>query len=833
MRLCTSFVVLFLFPSLTLAEVNSPVEFHRYLRKAYLAGHKVTPEIQAFVRQTGDHSFDSLLYYSQNRAAGLRLQRVAWQAWDDKDYAHAAELYREAADQLLRERARSEAAFCFYYIAEIHTEQEHFSESLAWLERGLELMSSQDCPYLEALLQQSRGYSLWFTDHLQASVHAFSLALERWQRLHFRVGILATWNNLAFLYEELRLWERAHHCYKEALKLAAAPLEPEIEFLLHANYALFSHKRNRTIQALHHLNRARQFKAVFPSRTLILESQILGTEPRIENLLSLEPDVPSLRVEKALLLGRFFEKQGDKTQAHRYFNQALTESTVNNLRYFMRKTALSLGRWLEANGRYQETAELYFEAFKREENILVPELAFSYSRAVSPLFDGWIRCLIRLGQVDTAWLGIQRLLQIRRAKAANFRKAASQIRYVRNELDQFVVMGKSETEGAVPLSFETIPTAQEQLLYAVPAHLLKGFTTLGMWPDQEKVYVWITRSSGRTFRELTVSEEVGELVRKGVEQLYLAKNSLPAAPPAAQLRAIYNALFRPLEELLDTRAVLFIGHKELQSLPLELLQNQRGEYLLQYYDFSYLPSIDRLRQNLPSTRSAPVMMLFHPSPPAAETHQEEVFFKALFSDITLVRGFENLPNTAGWIHISSHFRLDDRFWLISGFERDAEKLNVLHLLNVPLSSSLLSLGVCDAGNGYSSGSPYWLGFSELFLSQGIGALIVSRWKMGEFSSRIYRHFYALCRQGRSMDQALSQARRDFMTKILRRGKNKILGDHPFFWAGITYIGTPGGKLYEVSQQGPGFLLLGVRVFLLGLLAGTARAIHSTRRGRQP
>ena len=176
------------------------------------------------------------------------------------------------------------------------------------------------------------------------------------------------------------------------------------------------------------------------------------------------------------------------------------------------------------------------------------------------------------------------------------------------------------------------------------------------------------------------------------------------------------------------------------------------------------------------------------------------------------------PLDAHWVHISTHFRLDDRFWWVSGFGDGTGEINLFQFLRTLLSTPLLSLGVCNAANSYSSESPYWLGLSELFLTESVGAMVISRWRMDELSSRIYGDFYARCKQGIPMDQALSQVRRSFLGKTLRRSNSKTKGGHPFFWAGITYVGVPGKKLYEGLSSGQTLLLFCLSFWLLGLSA---------------
>ncbi len=125
------------------------------------------------------------------------------------------------------------------------------------------------------------------------------------------------------------------------------------------------------------------------------------------------------------------------------------------------------------------------------------------------------------------------------------------------------------------------------------------------------------------------------------------------------------------------------------------------------------------------------------TPDLPEIRREEVFFRSLFPDLRVVKEWERRGvEEARWIHISTHFRLDERLWPTSGFPNNEEELNILRLLQIPLACDLLSLGACDLGNPYTSVSPYWLGFAELFLTQGVGALLVSRWSLDDLGSDI-------------------------------------------------------------------------------------------------
>ena len=158
------------------------------------------------------------------------------------------------------------------------------------------------------------------------------------------------------------------------------------------------------------------------------------------------------------------------------------------------------------------------------------------------------------------------------------------------------------------------------------------------------------------------------------------------------------------------------------------------------------------------------------------------------------------------------------FWIASGFHQETGGASVLSLIDATGACSMVSLGVCDAGNAYSSHSPYWLGFSELFLSRGAAALLVSRWALDDFSARIYRDFYGAAREGLPMDEALTLARRRFLGLRLERSGVSAPGSHPYFWAGLAYVGYPGQRLYEPDPPRAGLTAAAMALPTLAVLS---------------
>jgi tetratricopeptide (TPR) repeat protein len=821
-------VSLLLLPTVAAAPTGfeSPLAFRDRLVKQFLAGRSVATEVEDFRARTGDHSLDSLEEYSAQKAETLRLAFVtatdAWLVAEDLD--EALRLFSRAHQAFVAEQAWSEAGFCLYYMAEILSQKELYREALEIAERAAPY--GRDSPFLGGLLCESQGYSLWYLDRLQSSALAFSQAGRFWSRLGCPLGIAGAWNNMAALYEEMGLWDRAAACYLQALRL-----EPEItrdletRFYLHANYASFLAKQGRTEDALEQLRAAESFQHVSPGEFLLLRSRLLGVDKQFATLEHFRSDSPSLRIEKALLLGEFYSTR-DQAKALEHLDQAIELSSRMGLRHYRRAACLALGRLLESESRHAEAARHYLDSFKKEENLRSPELLFPYSQTVSPLFDGWVRSLVRAGRQREALIGIRKLVELRRLKAQSLRVVGAPA--TAQAFDRFSHAARAEPPPTPGLDWDAIsidPTP-------AGAAAIGPATLVELWPDRDEVYAWVTRRADTAFHSLRLSRPIAESLDSALSSLYSPGPYLPPAPPSAHLERLYRELFRPIEKEIDSPTVIVVAHKDLQILPLEMLRDDRGHYLLETYSFVYLPRVFA-PDSRTAPRSAPAAVLPASRPILPSVEQEELFFRTTLPDVRIYRRVDPAQLDApAWLHISAHLRLDTDFWISSGLQDEAGGASVLSLLDCTRSCSIVSLGVCHAANAYSLHSPYWLGFSELFLARGAGALLVSRWALDDFSARIYRDFYLAAREGIPMDEAFTMARRRFLGLRLTRDGVSASGSHPYFWAGLAYVGYPGQRLYEPAPPMGGLTAMALAFPPLAVVAlGLARLRF--RRDRAP
>ena len=705
-------------------------------------------------------------------------------------------------------------------MAEVLSAREDYQKALLLLDQADSRASG--CHYLGALIADSRGYCLWFQDRLPASARSFSRAAGLWQRLDFADATVVSWNNLANLYEEMKLRRRASECYRESLERADPDrVSPETRFYLYSNYSAFLLELGDRRRAAEYLAEAEALGFVSPDDLLILRCKVLGAESLLEELQPRTNDLPSLRIEKLLLLGDRASGLDDRS-AEEFYSRALQLSKAAGLRRDTRNCTLRLGRWLESERRYAEAGRLYLAGFENEENLHAPELLFPYSRTISPLLDGWVRALIAGGAEWRALSGIHELTELRRNKASRILHSAPATPASGNALETFAQVAMLE-DPPPPRTSPTVPEARRpdpDILWDDSRLPQSGWTILELWPDGKTVYGWGKGPGGRFFRACVLPGSCSELVDQLLDPLYEASSSLPPAPPDTRLHELYRALFKPLENDIRTPGILLIPHKELQSLPFEMLRDDEGNWLASRYDFAYLPSLPPASS---ARRAAGLPSVIVPGGPAAVStaERERAFFRLFLPEARVRHSLESdEPERPSWVHVSGHLRLNDGFWAASTLEDETGDLNVLGFLRRTRDCSLVSLGVCDAGNGHSSQSPYWLGFTELLLSQGVNAVVVNRWRMDDLSSAIYMDFYRLALAGLPMEEALGRARRNFLRRILHRGTASISGNHPFFWAGVTFVGLPGQRLYPPQRRGWELLLLD-GLLLGGIVVGLA------------
>ena len=525
-----------------------------------------------------------------------------------------------------------------------------------------------------------------------------------------------------------------------------------------------------------------------------------------ELLDSITADTPSLACIRDLLKARFMARRGRTGESLILIRKVIRESEAASLPRHAREARLALAETLEESGDLAGAGRIFRTALEENHSLDKIDVILPFSNTAERELNGLIRCLVGSSRVDQARETIQKAASLKTAKGVQFLRELKE----NPEGDSKGILSRAvlEMEGGSGRA-----DGKPGTLHKPPA----GTTMIEFWPDGKEIFVWIDNPGTHDFMRLGLEQRIGESISGLTDSLYSREPFLGPEPPAGLSERLYRQIFQPLERRIREKRLLIIVHKELQSLPLEMLRTGPGRYLLEKYTFSYLPGLHYLGRS-DRTMEPPLLV----QPPGFRDREGATL--ELRSLGKLYPGLRSLPSldirgslTGEWIHIASHLRLDRRYWLNSSLDGGGSSRPMTDLLKADIHCQLLSLGMCESANSATAASPYWMGFSEILLLNGADTLLTSRWRMDELTANIYTEFFRLCRRGMPMDEALRNSRLRFLNPA--GAGLPPQADHPFYWAGITYVGEPGRRLpvYRETSTGAGIFPI---LFWLILMAGT-------------
>lgn len=143
------------------------------------------------------------------------------------------------------------------------------------------------------------------------------------------------------------------------------------------------------------------------------------------------------------------------------------------------------------------------------------------------------------------------------------------------------------------------------------------------------------------------------------------------------------------------------------------------------------------------------------------------------------------------IHLSMHSLFDDALPLQSGLvftpAQDSLEdgfLTAAELYNMQLNAELAVLSACNTGYGKIQRGEGIISLSRALAYTGVPATVMSLWKVPDrATSEIMAAFYRRLRAGLPKDEALRQAKLDYLNNVVEPDEQ-----HPLFWAGFIPAG---------------------------------------------
>lgn len=313
-------------------------------------------------------------------------------------------------------------------------------------------------------------------------------------------------------------------------------------------------------------------------------------------------------------------------------------------------------------------------------------------------------------------------------------------------------------------------------------------------------------------------------------------------------RAIFEILIGDkLKE--NNHQILFIPDQYLSFLPFELLLTN-DNFSKKDVDYSTLPY---LIVNHPVRYAFSANLQFK-SPSVGKKHNDKLLafapeysgsanpelatregFSALTQTVKEVEEIKTLVNGStvtgkeanektfkenaaeyGILHLAMHAFTDEENPMISGLifsennDGDDDVLRTYELQGMKLNAQLAVLSACNTGSGKLEKGEGIMSLGRGFRRAGVPNILMSLWQVDDESTRqIMRGFYTHLKNGKSTDEALRQAKLDY----LETGRK----NYPFYWSAFIFMGEHDGLDFVHTNSSP-LPMLGYGVVTLILAA---------------
>ena len=149
-----------------------------------------------------------------------------------------------------------------------------------------------------------------------------------------------------------------------------------------------------------------------------------------------------------------------------------------------------------------------------------------------------------------------------------------------------------------------------------------------------------------------------------------------------------------------------------------------------------------------------------------------------------------------------------------GFTEDGDSiennfLQAYEISKMKLKADLVVLSACETGYGKFETGNGIASLARAFMYAGTSSLVVSLWQVSDFATaRIMQNFYRHLSAGMNKDEALQQAKIDYMKAA------KGVAGHPAFWSPFIQIGND--KALSVNNNSSAFTyaFAGIAAFFL-------------------
>ena len=381
------------------------------------------------------------------------------------------------------------------------------------------------------------------------------------------------------------------------------------------------------------------------------------------------------------------------------------------------------------------------------------------------------------------------------------------------------------------------------LHYVQDSLLQPGQSLLEYFVGDSSIYIFLVQPKNYQVIEIkkdsAFEQWIEDLTRNGIYGFY-GKKDIPKGKSinnfGTSAHQLYQTLIAPVKAKLGEK-IIIIPDGILGYVPFEALLTEKPprpdaiaayKYLIQDHQISYCYSATLLKEmRNKKHRQEPTQKLLAMAPfflGNADTLLSKVDSTELLADVALrdtltalpnsgtevasvskilkgqafygkeatLQKFQDLASRYRILHLSTHGKADDRLgdyaYLAFGMpnaQGTFDKLYARDLYNLSLNADLVVLSACETGIGKLQRGEGIVSLARAFAYAGAKSIVTTLWKVSdEQSKNLMSNFYKYLSKGKEKDEALRQAKLDFLQK--NEKKTELL--HPFFWASFIGIG---------------------------------------------
>jgi CHAT domain-containing protein len=194
-----------------------------------------------------------------------------------------------------------------------------------------------------------------------------------------------------------------------------------------------------------------------------------------------------------------------------------------------------------------------------------------------------------------------------------------------------------------------------------------------------------------------------------------------------------------------------------------------------------------------------------------------------FDNQATERIFKEKAATYAVIHLAMHGLLDSKRPVLSSLafteDGDPTETNFLQaheISKMTLNAELVVLSACETGYGKFEAGNGIASLARAFMYAGSSALVVSLWQVNDAATaEVMKRFYNNLATGMKKDEALQQAKLDYIRSVGSSSKTADIAAHPAFWSPFVLIGSTDSV--KISKKGG-------NPYYLGAIVGTAAGL---------